>query len=566
MPKSVQGGNSGTIPYTGPNPVPVSQGEASGSPGGRTWQRKKPSAEAQISVRRLPPPASPPLAPRAHAHETFALRPLLNLADEILASPRPPADSRWQAVLSEYSRARTAANHAVGDTPERLRQAQAQLAKAARAVRALINSTPGRFGPHFDPLWGRLHHSNRIRTKAARRILPKTEAQEQIWKKIGTRTVLNPVGRVCEDMQAIHDLSLQVAADARRSQVPKNEKAYVRQALVEQSRAERVLTLHAPANLTPQEQQEYAAAERALAAARSAQLLETPQGDAADRFTRALKPVRALASLTDALLGKHHQVLEKRLLQIEVHQPRLERCAPATALVLDTAPEVLQSLPVARQMDLLRLTRLSSAYCKTSGGKFEAAQAKLYRAIQLDLTFLEAEKAERRNVITELLQQHRAKLLDARDRWPALDKTQRLEALTLIAHVHAGVMRFPKPNNVMLWDVPMGHSGGWERSRRLLLINQNGANFNDFECMLETVFHENSHNWQVHLTNQFKYDAPIRPELGTQALLFCLNLEYECPPEELRKERKAYRQQPMERHAYYTGPRFARALLRALAE
>jgi hypothetical protein len=355
-----------------------------------------------------------------------------------------------------------------------------------------------------------------------------------------------------------------VACPRARRNAHFDEIAYVGLALAEQSRAQRALKLDAPANLTVKAKRAYAGAKEALWAASSGLLLETTQ--AAASFTHALEPVRELALQTDALLDRHRRALEEKLRQIDAQPQGTERYRRAIALVQGTAPEVLESLPVARQTDLLERIRESAVYQLTPRGRFEEAQAKLYRAIQLDLSFLRAEETARGNVIATLLQHHRAQLLDARDRWSAWDEAQRLDTLTLIAHVHADVMGFPRPADVKFFAAAGASNAGWAPNERMILIEKNAPMFDDFECMLDTVFHANSHNWQDALAAAVEcgQEHTLRHELRTQARLFRLNSGYYNSGLDARVERRAYEQQPTERHAFYTGRRFARALLRAL--
>jgi hypothetical protein len=539
---------------------------------------------------------------RVHSDEMAARAGWLGIADALAAGGRSALPADFVRQLDAYSSARARATYHREDSLVEQRQAGAELEHASNALIITIWQRP----EEFDGLRKLLNSVSVKLVARALDIRPKTMAQWCLQSTVGERSrnwalaTESVIRHGLSVIETVDELLRQVAADARSSQVPDDEKAYVRQAIEALSLAPSVQTLARPLGLTPVQRQEYDVAvkafEQALRAVEqtanaqvtetlqaleqtgSAQVTETPtRSKAPDRFTRALEQVQALAQRSQAVLEQHCAVVKREIDKID--DPlfnEFAKCGLAVELVQGTVPTVLESLPVGTQIDLLTRIRQSTLLRSSRPADFDRAQASLYRAIRLDEGFLSVEKSGRKEVIARLMQRHEAQLRDARNHWPLSDPEEKVRILTLIAQVHAEVMGFKQPEEVKLYKSAPSDVGIWRRDDHRLGVNEAGSGFNDFALMMDNIFHENSHNRQHQLVAaQPKPGIEPKPGMGqarelqglhTQTRLFALNQQhyYSGRTKPADPQQSAYREQPMERHAFHTGPRFARALLRAL--
>ncbi len=96
----------------------------------------------------------------------------------------------------------------------------------------------------------------------------------------------------------------------------------------------------------------------------------------------------------------------------------------------------------------------------------------------------------------------------------------------------------------------------------------------DFEIALDTAFHENSHNWQDQLSLAVlagEWQHRKQDPLYEQACLFAINQSfYDCSAAPNKaggpEYQPAYREQPLEAHAYRAGAKLSAAVMRMLDE
>lgn len=88
----------------------------------------------------------------------------------------------------------------------------------------------------------------------------------------------------------------------------------------------------------------------------------------------------------------------------------------------------------------------------------------------------------------------------------------------------------------------------------------------DFEDMVDSVFHENTHNWQDQLVKGLKLEGAEKNPLHEQALIFAVNRPFYLGWRDGSVSGyMAYRGQPMEAHAFRSGRLLGGDLMRMLA-
>jgi hypothetical protein len=613
MPRNVTGGNSGatpdtiivpTVPATGTAPQRNTAG--AGAPAGQFTKDVTPQQALSVHqtghhraplpvAPRLAAPQLPPLQPAAPQKgrlraaqiaprpvdcsaaqippleagiarlttQEAAIAPMIQLADAIVAAvQRRAVPDHLMDTVNGYLKACHRAERR--NSPEQQLQALAKLRDCARALEAALRENP----LELDRLYDTILTKHRSLIERALNIDPETPAQRLLHDTIQARPRRPRILNLLASIEAAHALLTEVAV-AR--QAPAGEANYARWAMAEQTRAEQVRTLPAPGSLTPERRQQYAAAVRELDSA----LSERPNdaaghGHEPDPSTRERELMRTLANRADAVLDVHRTALKNRLEKIDRpgQYEALDRCLCAIALVKDTYHTVLASLPVELQIDLLERTR-AVPDCP-SPDDFELAQVKLYAVIQLQPAFLEADEEARQNVISRLIEQHRAVLSNAYAHWGQLPLPNKLHVIQLVASAHSEAMGFQAPTRVRLIQTDANEAANWSPDDGTLQVNERCPLLDDFEHVMDTVFHENTHNWQHQLAAELRAGAPVGergrvlrdPRLHTQARLFELNLDHDCKDPDWRE--RGYRVQPVERHAFHTGPRFARDLMRVL--
>jgi hypothetical protein len=189
-------------------------------------------------------------------------------------------------------------------------------------------------------------------------------------------------------------------------------------------------------------------------------------------------------------------------------------------------------------------------------------QARLYSGSKLTDEFLQREAEVRKQVVAELTTHHGHELRQARANWPNLSDKEKRQTMKLVTSTYCKVAGFREPADVVIEDDPTSKRGAWNANSRRLMINRQSGSLDDFEATMNTLFHENSHNWQMELSSAIRQVPsqidPLSP-LYDQALLFAANNDgYVTEPQ------NTYRAQPMEAHAMLAGPKFSRDLTRAL--
>jgi hypothetical protein len=201
---------------------------------------------------------------------------------------------------------------------------------------------------------------------------------------------------------------------------------------------------------------------------------------------------------------------------------------------------------------------------------------RLYNAMKLDDQFVQEDDRKRDELVKQLRED--AKLKEAQAKWngpPPLSTKERVEALLEVVKKQCAIFGMDVPEIRTFSD--MGDREGdleyahfSDETGNIYLNVHPDSSFDNFAETLDTITHENAHNYQHELIRRFNANEilPTDPEY-TQAMLFAVNDDDEgyVKSGEARKYdpkgANTYQKQPMEEHAFKTGPAVSRGFLGA---
>jgi len=265
---------------------------------------------------------------------------------------------------------------------------------------------------------------------------------------------------------------------------------------------------------------------------------------------------------------------------------QIEQNAIAATQTID--PAVLKMLPSDKKMELLTALRANGGpppfdeNNPNADDPARVAQRAIYAAMDLDERFVEMEKTARQAFVDELMKD-KAAMTKARDDWPLLSEAERVVVFEKIMRAHCKAMGFAEPKGTgKPFDIQLMHNADgsidkatdaqYNPGTDTIKINKNSTSISsDFELMIDTIVHENSHNYQWKLIARLNKPDNDKDKLTsaedppyTQALMFAANWTNEGWV--TGKENYAgYKKAPIEDHAWTTGPETARKLLKALS-
>ena len=361
----------------------------------------------------------------------------------------------------------------------------------------------------------------------------------------------------------------QVATDASTPPVT-DQRAYVRLLAAQSQRLDYASGVKAPKIKLTGKKKTLADAVDAFGKAKtkwSALDGKLASGTADDRFSKALVELRATITCADTLIKLRQDKVNDLVgtltggdIGTMKDKDKQKLTKNTRGLIEGADPVLLAGLTAKQQAGLLKAMRADPSFKKDKAEKYEELQAKMYRATKLDPQFLNYEKGKRDEVVQELMKD-KAGLKQSRDEWPLMDEDKKMAVVKKLAKVHCDTLGFDPPQTITFVDDSPGTSGAFNWGSSTLEINRKGYGFNDFELMLDTIFHENSHNWQMQIAQRMRGQKPPpitdNDPIQTMALLFDANHGH--------KSDEAYEDQPKEKHSFRAGPKTARALMRALA-
>ncbi|MEJ1965654.1 MAG: hypothetical protein WDO56_30525 [Gammaproteobacteria bacterium] len=286
-------------------------------------------------------------------------------------------------------------------------------------------------------------------------------------------------------------------------------------------------------------------------------------GEKFDRDAK-LRELQELKHAADRIITSLVAKTTPKIMVLRADSPNVaER---AEALIRTTDPVILQALPVTQQLRLIAVLKVGLVRGERLAPPLHSAMVKMYQATRLDPDFVAAETLLRDRVVKQIMLDRglRGLLTRAWSTWPTMDVPARMDLLRRIIEVHCECAGVDQPNEIIVVSREKNDSGGWSPNDRIMRLNRDSDEFDDFEATLDTAYHENSHNYQYALTGYS--GRPMQPDptgarpiLATQIKLFAATIPYYISGDD-----GGYFEQPIEAHAYMAGQHFARDLCRAL--
>ncbi|WP_068243211.1 hypothetical protein [Tritonibacter horizontis] len=227
-------------------------------------------------------------------------------------------------------------------------------------------------------------------------------------------------------------------------------------------------------------------------------------------------------------------------------------------------PADLKTKTTEEKIDLLNALRGQK---KSLTQKQRELQIKVYMSMELDPDFIKVDD-ERRDKLKEAIRDDQ-ELQAARANWADTDPGTMISAerkvalLTKTLKAECEIYGMPVPT-VQTFSEPPGDLGSFNPSTNVININTHEeATFDDFFDTIDTIVHENAHNYQDYLVQRLQEGLilPGDPEYK-QALMFAANSDpygYVVGKE----DRDCYLKQPLEEHAWKTGGDVQKALKQA---
>lgn len=271
-------------------------------------------------------------------------------------------------------------------------------------------------------------------------------------------------------------------------------------------------------------------------------------------YDTALARVAALGKAADALVAKEADHAAADL--------AAKQKADETEAVLDAiSADDLKQKSAEEQVALLDALRGQK---KKLTPKQRELQIKVYMAMDLDPEFVKIDDA-RRDRLKDAIRDDE-ELQAARANWADTDPDtmippeRKIALLTKTLKAECEIYGMPVPQ-VQTFSEPPGDLGSYNPTNNVININiHEEATFDDFFDTIDTIVHENAHNYQDYLVMQLEEGLiqPGDPEYN-QALMFAANsgaYAYVTGSE----DRACYNKQPLEEHAWKTGGDVQKAL------
>ena len=186
-------------------------------------------------------------------------------------------------------------------------------------------------------------------------------------------------------------------------------------------------------------------------------------------------------------------------------------------------------------------------------------QRKIYAAMDMDPEFVAIDD-QRRAELTEAIKADK-ELMDAKDDWASTDISKRIALLQKTLVKECEIYGMPVPT-VQTFEEPMpGDLGSFNPGTNVIRINVHpSATFDDFYDTIDTIVHENAHNYQDYLVTRLTEGLiqPGDPDYK-QAIMFASNSVAQSYVDGA-EDREIYEKQPLEEHAWKTGDGVKHAL------
>ncbi|MFF3437326.1 hypothetical protein [Streptosporangium sp. NPDC002721] len=323
--------------------------------------------------------------------------------------------------------------------------------------------------------------------------------------------------------------------------------------------------------------------EKAALESRKDELGEVGYRIAQERLKQELEPVaKLMLSATNAIkwYPLHRRRVLDMLQEAATSGDLTDKIGPAYLFATDDMLQFFDDLeavekiekegtadlsPARMQEVIIRIVANLPKLTGQTAESFGRALCKLYLSLDLDPRFAEHDLEVRTRTLARL----KGELKDECRKWSTLSSDERLAALEKARDIQCaerGISDW-KPEIVLVDDLNQYTPNGWPVTLAhfapefsLMKINTDGPGWQDFDEVIDSLVHENTHHYQYWLINQLF----ALPPMGTddpryfQATLFALNQKHGyIEGGESYVDRKLafdiYSLQPMERHAFLAG-------------
>lgn len=193
-------------------------------------------------------------------------------------------------------------------------------------------------------------------------------------------------------------------------------------------------------------------------------------------------------------------------------------------------------------------------------------QRKVYNALDFDPEFKLADEKRRSDLVDALKADE--EIVQARGKWGTMSTDERLAVLVKVLEAECKVYNIPAPK-VRLFCEPPGDEGYFAGDSMTLNLNTHPfSDFSDYKEAVNTVVHENMHNYQAILAQRLEEGILVKGEPDyVQAMIFAANdgpygyVDTDEKPDPGEPDQNPYKTQPLEDHAWKTGDGVAEALL-----
>jgi len=226
----------------------------------------------------------------------------------------------------------------------------------------------------------------------------------------------------------------------------------------------------------------------------------------------------------------------------------------------------LKKLPLSKQTDLLAALHGPSTELDGEGRLMQMA---MYKAMTLDQAFKQ-EDQKKRDAYREVLADD-TDIQDAVDDWnsvgvsgqPKVSRESKQKVFEKVLQVQSEAYDIPVPG-IRWYDGANGDFGGFNTTSGIISLNT--LYLDNAEEMINTILHENTHNYQDQLAKRyFAGDIQKTDPIYEQAKAFALTHHMDAYVDN-DESPAVYKIQPEEMHAWDAGDKEAPALLRQLAD
>lgn len=274
-------------------------------------------------------------------------------------------------------------------------------------------------------------------------------------------------------------------------------------------------------------------------------------------FTEALQK---LASLREALKA----LVAKRLEGLKAEIDDADTADKVKDVVTKLKGEEISSLPATEQVKLLRTLRESGGDIdEDTTPELYKARCKIYDNMKMDPEFVTKDELNRNEVIQRL--RNDPKVEDAKKKWASWDTHKRIDFLQYVAKQQCKVMGQPEPKlkpfsqprsssgSLLFGSCDLGLLAG-KKTSTITINTHPDANFDNIEEQMNTMLHENAHNYQLDLVCRYRQDTgglskltPDERKLLPQIIMWDENANGYVP------DGDTYNKQPLEAHAWGFG-------------